>query len=380
MTNVTRTSSKRKTVVMESTVFDEQFRLAVEAAPNAMIMINREGRIVLSNSLTETLFGYSRAELLNESIELLVPDKHRHAHLAYRSTFFAEPIARPMGAKRDLYGRHKDGTEIPVEIGLNPLPTPKGSFVLAAIMDLRERKLNEERLKDSLREKEILLKEIHHRVKNNLQVVASLLDIQSSYCKDPAVREMFRESRDRVHAIGIIHERLYQSKNLDRIDLGEYLKVLASDLFDSYGTNRERIKLHIEATPAPVNIDTANSCGLIVHELVSNALKHAFHRDGRGAITIGIQTREEQSGSPLIVVIVHDNGIGFPRDIDFRATESLGLQLVITLIEQLQGTIELDASHGSTFTLSFHELQYKERMPVPGREHRMAAHEGGKSA
>jgi two-component system, sensor histidine kinase PdtaS len=348
-------------------LFNEHFILAVEAAPNAMIMINSDGYIVLSNSLTETLFGYSRAELTNKSVELLVPQKHRHGHLTYRATFFSHPVVRPMGAGRDLFGRHKDGTEIPVEIGLNPLSTPSGTFVLASIIDIRERKIAEEKLKDSLQEKEILLKEIHHRVKNNLQVVASLLDIQASYCKDPEVLEMFRESRDRVHAIGIIHERLYLSKNLDRIDLGEYLQALASDLFDSYGTNREFVRLEVIAMPVPANIDTANSCGLIVHELVSNALKHAFQKNAPGAITIEVQTRIEEE-TPLIVVIVRDNGKGFPTNIDFRATESLGLQLVITLVEQLQGSIELDVKSGTAFTLSFHELQYKERIPSSAKE------------
>ncbi len=354
-------------IAVSGGLFNEHFVLAVEAAPNAMIMINSEGNIILSNSLTETLFGYSRAELLNKSIELLVPQKHRHAHLAYRSTFFSHPVARPMGAGRDLFGRHKDGTEIPVEIGLNPLSTRSGAFVLASIIDIRERKLAEEKLKDSLREKEILLKEIHHRVKNNLQVVASLLDIQSSYCKDPEVLEMFRESRDRVHAIGIIHERLYLSKNLDRIDLGEYLQALASDLLDSYGTNRAFVRLKVIAVPVPVNIDTANSCGLIVHELVSNALKHAFQKNTAGAITIEIQSCIE-NGKPLIVVIVRDNGKGFPANIDFRATESLGLQLVITLVEQLQGSIELHVKNGTVFTISFHELQYNERIPSRAKE------------
>ncbi len=160
---------------------EEMMRLAVEASPNGMVMANHEGIIVMVNTTTETLFGYQRQELIGQSIDTLIPDSHRAHHPELRNNYLRHPSTRAMGHGRDLYGLHKNGKEFPVEVGLNPINTPQGLMVLASVIDITERKHQEEQLKTALKEKDLLLSEIHHRVKNNLQIIDSLLGMQCRY-------------------------------------------------------------------------------------------------------------------------------------------------------------------------------------------------------
>lgn len=214
--------------------------------------------------------------------------------------------------------------------------------------DITERKRAEDQIKASLTEKEMLLKEIHHRVKNNLQVVSSLLYMQSEYIQDPQSREMLKESQERVKSMALVHEQLYQSKDLARIDFAEYIRDLATDLFRSYGVNPDAITLKINVDDVLLGVDTAIPCALIVNELVSNSLKHAFPEGRAGKIRIGFHSDDTKS-----TLMVSDNGVGFPEDLDFRSTQSMGLHLVITLTKQLKGAIELDRRRGTTFRIAF---------------------------
>jgi two-component sensor histidine kinase len=225
--------------------------------------------------------------------------------------------------------------------------------VLVEVQDITERKLADERIRASLREKEVLLKEIHHRVKNNLQIISSLLNLQSKYIKDVSAIEMFKESRNRIRSMTLIHEKLYRSKDLAHIDLPEYIQNLSSNLFRSYNSGSVTLKTQID--DILLGIDTAIPCGLIINELVSNSLKHAFP-EHRGEITVSLLWND-----PNYTLMVKDTGKGFPADVDFRNTESLGLQLVCTLTEQLSGEIVLDRSNGTAWSITFQELKYKER-------------------
>jgi adenylate cyclase len=204
---------------------------------------------------------------------------------------------------------------------------------------------------------EALLKEVHHRVKNNLQVISSMLNLQSSYTTDRRTLEMFSESRHRIESMALIHEKLYQSDNLTKIDFAEYTHTLCLHLFSAYGIRQEAIRLKIDVEGVILGVDTAVPCGLILNELVTNALKHAFPDGKLGEI--GVHLHPQGTGSFLLQV--SDNGIGLPAEVDFRHTASLGLQLVCTLTEQLNGTIDLDCQHGTTFTIVFSELVYKQR-------------------
>ncbi|MEG4986770.1 PAS domain S-box protein [Microcoleus sp. BR0-C5] len=224
--------------------------------------------------------------------------------------------------------------------------------------ELSERKQAEAKLKNSLREKEILLKEIHHRVKNNLCVVASLLELQSNTVADPQVSKMFEESQNRLYSMALIHEKLYRSTNLAQINFGEYLEDLVSNLFHSYNISNNQIQLQVLAEPIFLNLETATPCGLIANELVSNTLKHAFPDGTTGTVSVECY----QTGNQEINLLVKDNGIGFPQNLDFRKTQSMGFQVVCTLTEQLEGTIEISREFGTSFHLKFNELNYFQRL------------------
>ncbi len=215
--------------------------------------------------------------------------------------------------------------------------------------EISERKRAEEKINVSLQEKVVLLREIHHRVKNNLQVISSLLNLQSGYIEDKKSLEIFRESQTRVRSMALIHEKLYQSKDLNKIEFSEYIESLIKDLFKSYNVDSERIRLKSKLEGIYFEIDTAILCGLIINELVSNSLKHAFPLNRKGEVFIGLNKDDKNK----YTLILKDDGIGFPSTVDFRKTESLGLQLVTTLTEQLGGTIELNNNGYTEFKIVF---------------------------
>lgn len=208
---------------------------------------------------------------------------------------------------------------------------------------------HEEVLKASLREKEVLLKEIHHRVKNNLQVISSLLNLQSGSITAPAVLAIFTESQNRIKSMALIHERLYQSKDLAHIDFSEYVRTLTNHLYRSYVVNTNLIRLAIHVDNIHLNVDTAIPCGLMLNELVSNALKYAFPQGRKGEIDISLVRREDER----LVLIVKDNGVGLPHDMDIKSSKSLGLKLVNILTQQLQGDLQYHVDNGTAFQLTF---------------------------
>lgn len=217
--------------------------------------------------------------------------------------------------------------------------------------ELTERMLAELQLKKSLREKDVLLKEIHHRVKNNLQIISSLIYLQSRHVKDSQTLQMFQDSQNRVRSMAFIHEKLYNSKDLARIDFADYIRSLVSHLFNSYHLVSSKIKLKIEVKDVALNIDTAIYCGLIINELVSNSLKYAFKPDQPGSISILL----EQQGLQDYVLLVADNGTGLPPSMNLENIGSLGLQLVTNLTEQLNGKLEYSNDGGTRFKITFRQ-------------------------
>jgi two-component sensor histidine kinase len=213
-------------------------------------------------------------------------------------------------------------------------------------------------IKTSLREKEILLREIHHRTKNNLQIIAALLEMQSDEADEPRLNELYRESQNRIHAMALVHENLYMSTNLSGIELDRYLKSLVEDLMFSYHRRDVQIELKINIQPIKLNIESAIPCGLIVTELVSNALKHAFKGFNNGKICVIGEYDDDKN----VIITVADNGVGLPENITLDNPIGLGFQLVETFVEQLEGTITVNRDNGSCFIIKFKEIHYKERM------------------
>jgi PAS domain S-box-containing protein len=326
----------------------ERFRRVVEAAPNAMVMISRQGRIEMVNAEAERVFGYDRSELLGQSIEVLVPERFRSQHPALRRDFFAAPASRPMGEGRDLFGLRKDGSEFPVEIGLNPIETEDGTMILSAIVDISDRKQKEESIRQALREKDVLLSEVHHRVKNNLQIIHSLLDLQSSQIDDPTVVAMLRDSQNRIRSMSLIHQTLYQSKDFARVDFANFLDSLLPTLMDSYSTASDRVVLSVAVEDVHLPLNQAIPCGLIVNELIANALKHAFPGGLRGRIDV----TSRLNGNREIALSVSDDGIGLRDDQEIESA-TLGLTLVQLLARQLHGEIAVNRRNPTRFDLIF---------------------------
>src|SRR5256885_1284371 len=194
------------------------------------------------------MFGYTRDELLGQRIEMLVPERFRPRHEGDRSAYASDPHTRPMGAGRALTGLTRDGEEFPVEISLSLLRIEQGILVMSIIRDITDRWRAEELIQASLREKEALLREIHHRVKNNLQITSSLLRLQSRQIEDPATRALFDATQDRIRSMALVHEKLYQSTNLSRIDFPEYVNTLGGLLLSSYGVDASTVRLEVTGT------------------------------------------------------------------------------------------------------------------------------------
>jgi len=237
------------------------FRDAFDAAPVGMLIVNGQGEIVDVNSHLVHLFGYPREELLGKPVELLVAsDGERHR--AQRNGFLGHPQTRPMGAGRDLFGRRKDGARIPVEIGLTPLRTDNDSFVIATIVDITERRHSQQMLEASIAEKEILLKELHHRAKNNLALIGSLLDLAA----DDGSPSRLRECRSRIDSIALVHEKLYQSGTFARVQLGEYLTTLGEQVVDAWSRpGQSQLEGKVEAENVGLPLDQAVPRGLHVN-------------------------------------------------------------------------------------------------------------------
>ncbi|HRG38790.1 MAG TPA: histidine kinase dimerization/phosphoacceptor domain -containing protein, partial [Bacteroidia bacterium] len=246
------------------------------------------------------------------------------------------------------------------EIFLNPIFDELGNLVeVAGIgLDITEKKLANEQIHNSLQEKEVLLKEVHHRVKNNLQVISSILNLQSSYVKDQSTLNILKESQDRIKSMAFIHESLYQTKDFSSINFSEYVVNLSQNLLHSYSSLEHEIKLNLDIQNVFLNLDLAIPCGLIINEIVSNALKYAFVDKMENA---EIMIKMHLVGEDLQLQI-RDNGVGLPEHIDYRNTESLGLQLVVTLVDQLNGNIELDSTAGAHYNILFKQNQVKNRI------------------
>jgi len=216
-------------------------------------------------------------------------------------------------------------------------------------LDITERKLAQIQVQESLQEKEVLLREIHHRVKNNLQVISSLLDLQSQYIEEQTTQEMFRDSQNRVKSMAFVHEQLYQSKNFISIKSADYIKTLTEHLFQSYVMNIGQIDLELDIENFALNINTAIPCSLIINELVSNALKYAFPNTTKGTIKVNLHSVNEKE----FILIVKDNGVGFPCNWSFNKLKTLGLQLVNVLVNQLEGTLAITCNTGTELFIKF---------------------------
>jgi PAS domain S-box-containing protein len=328
---------------------ERRFRDVVEASPVGLLVSDPDGRIVLANPQAERLFGWGPGELIGTDIDALLPDAARTGHAALRTAYLDAPVRRAMAPGRDLRGRHRDGTAIPLEIGLSPIRHDGVTSVLATIVDLGARQAEQRQLEAMLREKTVLLDEVHHRVKNNLQVITSLLSLQARGAP-PEARAALAACRNRVHAMALTHQLLHEHADVARLHVGEYLTRLGRLLADGQRSGASAVQLRVEGAEVPLHLELSRAipCGLLVNELVTNAYDHAFPKGRTGTVTIGI-TIDGDTAS----IRVEDDGVGLPPGLDTEEPTSLGLQLVPLLVEQLGGTLSRGGSRGTRFEVRF---------------------------
>jgi two-component sensor histidine kinase len=241
-----------------------------------------------------------------------------------------------------------------IEVGDAPIIFNGQRAVQIVARDISERKKLEAELKNSLKEKDLMMKEIHHRVKNNLMVIQSLLNLQSKYIKDTDARDIFKDSQNRAKSMAMIHESLYQSSDLKRIEFSEYINTLANNLFYSYAADPERVKMSVNVDEVMLDINTAIPLGLILTELISNCLKYAFPDEESGEIKVDFHSDTEE-GTHKFRLTVSDNGVGLPPDFDPKKSDSLGIMLIYSLSDQIGAELELDSTGGTKFEITFEE-------------------------
>ncbi len=339
--------TKRKKVEEALRAANAYNRSLIEASIDPLVTISPDGKITDVNAATERVTGYTRDILIGTDFSNYFSDPEV-ARVGYHRVFTE-------GHVRDypLEIRHCDGRVTPVLYNATLYHNEKGevSGIFAAARDITERRVVEARLYASLREKEILLREVHHRVKNNMQVISGLLDLQASSSKNPELVALFQESRSRIQAMALVHEKLYETTDFARIAMTGYVRTISQQLFQSYKINPGKIDLIIQTDgDVYVDINKAIPCGLILNELISNALKHAFPGDRQGELQIIIG----ETKNTAIEIVIRDNGIGLPEDVDPHQPGSVGLHLVNGLVtNQLDGQIEVRRDAGTEFRIRF---------------------------
>jgi PAS domain S-box-containing protein len=332
---ITRDITERKHTEEALRESEEKYRAIFESFHDVYYRTDREGLVTIISPSVRSHAGWDPEDIIGHPVTDFYEDPSEREN-------FKEKL-KESGVINDheLKLLAKDGRVINVSV------RPKG--VEGVLRDITDRKRAEEQIKSSLKEKEVLLQEIHHRVKNNMQIISSLLNLQSGHIKDDKVRDMFKMSRDRIKSMALIHEKLYQSEDLAKINFAQYIRSLTIHLLHTYNASADRIKLNADVRDVFLDINKAIPCGLILNELVSNSLKHAFPQDRTGNICI--QFRAGNNGD--VRLEVSDDGIGFSDKVDFEKPDSLGLQLVNDLVEQLGGKLELNSRSGTSYQISF---------------------------
>jgi PAS domain S-box-containing protein len=328
---------------------EERFRHTFEQTAVGVAHVSLDGKFIRVNRRFADMTGYGADELQGmNSRALSHPDDAATTTDNIRCAVNGEIHA--LSTERRFL--RKDGTVLWVDSTLSPVRDEHGApqYIIKMVVDATARKRGEAALKALLTEKDVLLREIHHRVKNNMQVVSSLLSLQALNLEDEKLRRVFQESQSRVRAMALIHETLYESEDLSRIDLGPYISRVADGLLGMYGHSTDRVALRVAADGVALGIDDTVPCGLIINELLSNSLKYAFPGDRSGEVRI--EATSDEDGQ--ITLEVRDDGIGLPDIVDIRRTKTMGMRLVTGLVEnQLGGTIGVERSAGTAFRITF---------------------------
>jgi PAS domain S-box-containing protein len=362
--NITkRKEAEEELIKSKNRLFD-----IINFLPDPTFAINSNGEVIAWNRAIEDITGFKAENILGKgNYEYALPfygmrrpilidlvthpskiiEKQYSTIVRGENGIFGEINAPLKGVNRSLWGKAV------------PLYDDKGTIngAIEVIRDITESKKAEKEVIESLHEKELLIKEIHHRVKNNMQIVSSLLNLQTNYVDEEETVDVLKESQNRVRSMAMIHEELYQSGDLTHINFVNYVKNLVQKLLYAYNIDEAIINPILEVEDINLNMETAIPCGLIISELVSNSLKYAFPNGMTGEIYISLKLKEE-----ILELIIRDNGIGLPENLDFNQLDSLGLLLVQNLTEQIDGDLKINGKNGTEFIIIFKELEYKTRI------------------
>jgi PAS domain S-box-containing protein len=347
------TESKKAEKALEES--EKKYRDLAELLPQTIFETDLNGNITFVNHIGYQIFGYTPEELNNgiNMIQILVPEDRERAMKNNQRIINGEQL--PFG---EFTALKKDGTIFPIIVNTNPIIYENKIIGLRGILvNITELKDAENKIKASLKDKEVLLKEVHHRVKNNMQIISSLLNLQIDYLNDEDAVDVLKESQNRVKSMAMIHEKLYLSKDLTQINFANYIQNLVSNLFCSYNIKESQINPILKIEDVNLNIETAIPCGLIINELISNCLKYAFPNQMKGEIIIALKSVGDK-----FELIISDNGIGLPENFNINNIKTLGILLVKSLTEQIDGKISIHGKHGTQFKITFKELKYTERI------------------
>jgi len=338
----------------KTTVSRDYTENIIRSMKGALVVLDPEWIIKDINKATQGLLGYDEHELIGGRCGIIFNEENNDTSQVFRKHGLGELMDKDSVASIATNFVHKDGTDIPILLSGSVMRDNQGKVngIVCVATDITERKKTEEKVRQSLVEKELLLRELHHRVKNNMQVIISLMALESRNTKSESLKSSLLECQNRVRAMGLVHERLYCSTDLTNVDFHEYVRNVLQELRVALGTDQRNIQVHMDLHPVSLAIDQAVPCGLLINELITNALKHAFPAGHHGTLTISLREREHA----LVDIRIADDGIGVVDDFNLEQSKTLGLRLVSSLIRQLQGNIEISRSHGTCFDISFKKI------------------------
>lgn len=325
---------------------NNEWNRTFNAIPDLITIMDTEHRVVKVNKAMSDSMGVSPEEAINKHCYEMVHGTRCPIDSCPHSLLLVDGAQHQAEIQEDNLGGFFMVTVTPIEDDEGNI---LGSVHVAR--DITKRIEMENDLKKALQDKDMLMKEIHHRVKNNLAVMSSLLNLQSRYIDDEAARNIFKDSQSRAKTMAIIHEKLYRSGDLKRIDMKEYIKDLSRDLFYVHLSNHKNVDLVLDVENIMLDVDTAIPLGLIINELLTNSMKHAFSDDQKGIINVNFNKLKDDK----LLLEVKDNGKGLSSNFKVEDSDSLGLRLIYSLTDQICGQIEVDGSHGACFSIKFHE-------------------------
>ncbi|MBF0517210.1 MAG: PAS domain S-box protein [Nitrospirae bacterium] len=326
---------------------EAKYRQLVEMSHEGVWAFNKAGVTTYVNKAVAEMLGFTVEEMTGVRFVEFMDDDARAR--AAQAGDYQQKQGKAQRLETTLL--HRDGSPVHVSVSTVGLMDEKGNFEgsFAIVSDITKRKKMEEKLRESLAEQELLLRELHHRVKNNLQIIAGLVGLQISHVTDESYKNILRDTLTRVQSISLVHEKLYNSETLSQVNIKNYIYSLLKDLFIFFTVDKDKIGIKFEVADVHIGMDTAIPCGLIINELFTNIIKYAFKGRDSGEITIALR-EEEPDGLELVI---SDNGVGLPEDVEIGKSKSLGLKVVTILTKQLGGTVEIERGDGTRFILRF---------------------------